>query len=185
MSIPVHLWVRLPEMRASRLLRYCWLRFYRLQGTPPAVAGGFAIGVFVGLTPTLPVQTPIILILTLLTNTSFTAGIVSSWLVCNPVTMVPLYYLSYTAGQFVFGSSANSDEIHALIALIQANAALTDILATGSTIGVSTISKLLAGSLFFAIPIGLISYFPSLRLAYHMNKLKSQRKAQRLSQSSH
>jgi len=185
MSIPVPLWDRFSAMRARRLLRYYWLRFYRLQGNPQAVAGGFAIGIFVGLTPTLPVQTPIILALTMLTNTSFPAGIASSWLVCNPLTMVPLYYLSYTAGQSVFGPSVNSDEIQSLIASIQANAALADIVATGSTLGVLTIFKLLVGSLFFAIPLGLISYFPALRLADNMKKLKTQRKAKRLSQSSH
>jgi len=169
-------------MRIKRLFRYYWLRLYRLQGNPSALAGGFAIGIFVGLTPTLPVQTPIILTLTLLTRTSFPAGILSSWLVCNPLTMVPIYFFSYSIGQALFGTAQSSGDILSLISLINTAAPLGDIMASVSTLGWQAICLLLVGSLVFAIPAGLISYFPAFRLAETIAALKKQRKAKRQSE---
>jgi len=164
-------------MRIKRLFRYYWLRLYRLQGNPTALAGGFAIGIFIGLTPTLPVQTPLILALTLLTRTSFPAGILSSWLVCNPLTMVPIYFFSYSLGQALFGTAQSSSDIMSLILLIKTAAPLADIIGSVSALGWQAIYPLLVGSLVFAIPVGLISYFPAFRLAETIAALKKQRKA--------
>ncbi|MDP3478975.1 MAG: DUF2062 domain-containing protein, partial [Desulfoprunum sp.] len=50
-------------MRLKRLGKYYYLRFLRLKGDPYSLAFGTAIGVFVGLTPTMPLHTAIILIL--------------------------------------------------------------------------------------------------------------------------
>jgi len=181
MSTPGPRWDKLPNMGIKRLFRYYWLRLYRLQGNPTAVAGGFAIGIFVGLTPTLPVQTPIILALTLLTRTSFPAGILSSWLICNPLTMVPIYYWSYNTGQALFGSAQNGNDIQSLIASINTAATLPEIINSISTLGGHAVFLLLVGSLVFAAPLGLISYFPAKRLAETIKNSQNQRRAKRQS----
>ena len=44
-------------VRWKRSLRLLYLRLMRLKGQPGEVAGGMAIGVFVGMTPTVPLHT--------------------------------------------------------------------------------------------------------------------------------
>ena len=62
---------------------------------PRYVALGFGIGVFVGLTPTLGIHTPLSLGLTLLFRASPIAALVGNW-ICNPITVVPIYLVDYT-----------------------------------------------------------------------------------------
>ena len=44
-------------MTYKRTLKYCWLKLRRLQGDPKKLAWGMALGVFIGVTPTLPFHT--------------------------------------------------------------------------------------------------------------------------------
>ena len=44
-------------MKLNRLGKYYYLKFIRLKGDPRSLALGTAIGVFVGLTPTIPLHT--------------------------------------------------------------------------------------------------------------------------------
>ena len=44
-------------MTFRRTVRYYWLKFRRLQGSPQKLAWGMALGVFIGITPTMPFPT--------------------------------------------------------------------------------------------------------------------------------
>jgi uncharacterized protein len=63
-----------------------------------ALARGVAVGVFVGLTPTLGVQTLLILGASLTLRANFPAALVASF-VNNPLTVAPLYYGMNRLGQ--------------------------------------------------------------------------------------
>jgi uncharacterized protein len=77
--------------------------FISLRGEPTQIATGFAFGVFVGVTPTIPLHTAIILLLGLLLKQNITAAYLGSWLISNPLT-IPLLYLSqYEFGRFLLG----------------------------------------------------------------------------------
>ena len=41
-------------MSIKRTLRYHWLKFLRLQDDPRKLAWGMALGIFIGITPTIP-----------------------------------------------------------------------------------------------------------------------------------
>jgi uncharacterized protein (DUF2062 family) len=82
-------------MNIKRLGRYYFLKFIRLKGDPKSLAAGTAIGVLIGLTPTIPLQSAFILALTLVTRTSVVAAMTAGWIICTPLTYVPIYYLSW------------------------------------------------------------------------------------------
>lgn len=81
-----------------------------LDDSPHAIALGVAIGVFVGLTPSVGVQTIMILAVVFLTRPFFyfngTAAMASTY-ISNPITMAPMYYFWYRLGASVLGTDAN------------------------------------------------------------------------------
>lgn len=66
-----------------------------------ALARGVAVGIFVGLTPTVGVQTLLMLGGCLLVRGNFPAAFVASW-VSNPVTIAPLYFAFRVLGETLF-----------------------------------------------------------------------------------
>jgi len=87
-------------MTLGRALRYHWLKFLRLQEDPRQLAGGMALGVFIGVTPTVPFHTVAILFLAPILRVSPVTGILGMQ-VCNPLTIAPLYLAAYKVGQFL------------------------------------------------------------------------------------
>ncbi|MBU0986592.1 MAG: DUF2062 domain-containing protein [Proteobacteria bacterium] len=79
-------------------------RAKRLQGDPHYVAMGMAIGVFVGVTPTIPFHTAIAIALAFALRGSKPAAAIGVWF-SNPVT-IPIFYLgSFKFGMFLLGKS--------------------------------------------------------------------------------
>ena len=90
-------------MVMPRRIRTFYERFISLKGDPASIAASLAIGVFVGVTPTIPFHTAIIVIVGLLFRLNITAAYLGSWLISNPVT-IPLLYLSqYELGRILLG----------------------------------------------------------------------------------
>jgi len=87
-------------MTLTRTIRYQWLKFKRLQGDPRKLAWGMALGVFVGMTPTVPFHTAAVLILAPLLGISPVTAYLGIWIM-NPVTIAPLYLAAYKVGQFL------------------------------------------------------------------------------------
>jgi len=85
-------------MNPKRLSRYYYLKFMRLKGDPHSLALGTAIGVFVGITPTMPFHTIMIIAATVVTRSSTIAALLSSLLICNPLTNIPQYYIVTLVG---------------------------------------------------------------------------------------
>jgi uncharacterized protein len=80
-------------MTIPKRIRSFYAKFISLRGEPQSIAAGLAIGIFVGVTPTIPFHTAIIVLLGLLFRKNITAAYLGSWIVSNPVT-IPLLYLS-------------------------------------------------------------------------------------------
>lgn len=88
----------------TRSLRYFYLRFVRLRGTPEEVARGMALGVFIGMTPTMGVQIPIALFLAVLLKENKIAAILGVW-VSNPMTAIPIYTFNFKVGKYMLGTA--------------------------------------------------------------------------------
>jgi len=76
-----------------------WL--VRLRRSPRAVAGGFALGVFIAFTPTIGLQIIIVIFLGTLLNLNRPAAILAVW-ITNVATMVPIYTFNYWLGSLVW-----------------------------------------------------------------------------------
>ncbi|MDA3785874.1 MAG: DUF2062 domain-containing protein, partial [Deltaproteobacteria bacterium] len=87
---------------ALRLIKYHYLRFLRLPGNPRSIARCIAVGIFIGITPTIPLHTLLVLAFCLLFKASKVAGVLASMVVSNPFTVVFQYYLSWRMGSVIF-----------------------------------------------------------------------------------
>lgn len=88
---------------------YWWREFVRklqeLRGRPRDLSLGIAIGVFVGITPTIPLHTVLAVALAAALRGSKLAAALGVW-VANPLTIPIFYYGSYRLGSFVLGMPA-------------------------------------------------------------------------------
>jgi uncharacterized protein (DUF2062 family) len=88
------------KMNLKRTIKYHWLKFRRLQGEPRSVALGAALGVFIGVTPTIPFHTALALSLAPLLRVSVIAAYMGIW-ISNPLTWVPQYIAAYEVGKYL------------------------------------------------------------------------------------
>jgi len=136
-------------MKLRRLLRYHWLILRRQQGDPRKLAWGMALGVFIGITPTIPFHTVMALTLAPLLRASVVAAVIGIQ-VGNPLTAVPIYLLSYKVGQYVvFSGEALHIPDHLTLS------ACLELLWRGGL-------ALLAGGVIIALPPAVLSYFVTL-----------------------
>ncbi|MEQ8859818.1 MAG: DUF2062 domain-containing protein [Pseudomonadales bacterium] len=64
------------------------------------LARGVAAGLFIALTPTVGVQTLLMLGVSMVLRANFPAAFIVSW-ISNPLTVAPLYYLFYQLGGYL------------------------------------------------------------------------------------
>jgi uncharacterized protein (DUF2062 family) len=93
------MWRTWPFVRQTKLNI---LRFIRLRGTPEEIAKGFALGIFIGMTPTFGVQMPIAFFFAWLLRENKLAAIIGVW-VTNPITAPFIYASEYEIGRIILG----------------------------------------------------------------------------------
>ena len=125
-------------------------RIKTLQGDPHYVAKGMAIGVFVGVTPTIPFHTVISLSLAFIFRGSKPAAVAGVW-AGNPIT-IPFFYLgSYKLGAFLLNVSTPFDpKYQSLSEMIE--------------IGLEVTLVMIAGGVIIGIPFGIAAYFITLTI---------------------
>jgi len=160
MSFPGLIWASEP-MNISRTGKYYYLRFLRLKGSPHSLSLGAAIGVFIGITPTIPLHTIAILALTIITRSSFFAGLITSWLVCNPLTYIPQYYFSLKIGNLVTPYHLNWDKIKGVLDILLSDVSFVIRLESLMTLGYEAIIVMLVGGALLALPFTVASYYLS------------------------
>lgn len=111
---------------------------------------GMAVGVFIGVTPTIPFHTALIILFGLLWRHNLTAAYLGSWLISNPLTIPILYFSQYELGIYLLG-------------MTQSQPVLTDYSFQNIiSLGWQIILPLLTGGIvtapFFAIPAYFITY---------------------------
>ena len=95
-----------PRMRPigmMRPLRYLYLRFIRMRGSAEEVSRGMALGIFIGMTPTMGIQMPIALFMAMLLRENKIAAVLGVW-ISNPVTVIPIYTFNFQVGKYLLGS---------------------------------------------------------------------------------
>jgi hypothetical protein len=162
-------------MKLSRLTKYYYLKFIRLKGDPRSLAFGTAIGVFIGLTPTIPLHTVAIIALTVITRTSFISAYTASWLVCNPFTYVPIYYLSLVIGNAVTPYELNWEKIKAVLDLLLSHPGIGPSITAVFNLGFEAITVLVVGGCILAIPFTIASYYFSFSLFTKIRKKRQEK----------
>ncbi|MDD2604325.1 MAG: DUF2062 domain-containing protein [Desulfobacterales bacterium] len=92
--------------RPRGLLKRAYGRFIKLRGCPREIARGFAVGIFVGFTPTLGAQMLIAVPLAALLKSNKLAAAAGVW-ITNPVTVPFIYGLTYLVGSQLTGLSGH------------------------------------------------------------------------------
>jgi len=89
-----------------------------LDDTPHSIALGAAIGIFVGLTPTVGVQMLTVLAIACVVRPLFRFNRVAGMLavyVTNPVTIVPIYWFNYEVGTLFFAGTVTYEDFTAIL----------------------------------------------------------------------
>ncbi len=174
MSTVVPFW---PEsiMNPKRLSRYYYLKFTRLQGDPNALAKGTAIGIFLGITPIIPLHTVLVLLVTFVTRTSTIAAMLATIVVCNPLTYVAQYYFSILIGNAITPYNFNWERMKNVLDILLAKPGISESLHALAGIGYEAIIVLVVGGTLLALPFTIVSYFVSLRFFIRIRDKKRQK----------
>jgi len=120
-------------------------RVKNLEGDPHYVAMGLAIGVFIGITPTIPFHTVLAVALAFLLRGSKVAAALGVWF-SNPITAPIFYWGSYKAGMYILGNPAPFDiKYESILELLD--------------LGMDVTIAMLAGGIILGILPGIASYF--------------------------
>ncbi len=141
-----------------RLPRYYFLRIRRLKGDPVYLARGFSFGVFMGVLPLVPIQTILIIPLSITFRVSTIAAVIAGTMISNPLTFMPQYYLTWKLGNAVLPGNVSWEHLKEVLKTIEQEG-LIDGIATFSHLGIKTITVLLTGGVLIGLPVAAISYF--------------------------
>jgi len=134
--------------------RFIYEQFISLKGTPHHIACGMAIGVFVGITPTIPFHTVLAAVFSVAFRKNFTAACLGTWIVSNPVTIPVLYFSQYHLGNILLPESI----------MIGHPLAVTASMASVIQSSSDFMGPLLAGGLLMAPLFAVPSYFITRRI---------------------
>jgi uncharacterized protein (TIGR03546 family) len=82
-------------------------RFLSLNGTPEEIARAVTLGVFIGVTPTIPLHTALVMVSCLIFRQNITAAMLGATIISNPLTIPFLYLAAYELGVLVLGLGAS------------------------------------------------------------------------------
>jgi len=88
--------------------RFLILKVLHADDSPHRIAGGIAVGVFVGFTPTVGLQMVLAVAMAALLRVNKLVCIPIVW-ITNPFTLVPVYLACYKLGRFLVGSPGTGD----------------------------------------------------------------------------
>jgi len=80
-------------------------RFVKIRGRPREIALGFALGIFIGMTPTMGVQMPIAIFFAAMFKWSKISAVFGVW-ITNPLTSPFIYSITYIVGVKLLGLKA-------------------------------------------------------------------------------
>lgn len=157
-------------MKPHRAAKYYYLKFLRLQGDPHSLAMGVAIGLFVGITPTIPLHTVLIITFAWLLRGNILAALIAATAASNPFTWLPQYYLSWWVGSLLLPGHLTWDQIHTLLGLLTSSAGFTESLTFVRQLSLDAAAVMLLGGLLLAAPLACLGYFLSFNLFRALRK---------------
>ncbi len=147
-------------MSLKRTLRYHWVKFLRLQDDPRKLAWGMALGIFIGITPTIPFHFVSVITLAPLLRISPVTAVIGIQIM-NPLTIPFLYLAAFKVGHFLLhqGTPLKLPEAYTI-------ASSLDLLWRGGL-------ALQVGGVILALPPAIASYFLTLWIIKRYRRLKA------------
>jgi uncharacterized protein len=144
------------------------------QNPPWLDARGVSMGLIIGTAIPIGMQTAFMVLLRLLVRFNVLIAFAFTW-VNNPLTLAPMYYIFYLIGSISLGKTPakNFQDFQVLFKPIIEADGLREVCAQLLTLGGDFLSRWFVGAFVSAIPLGLTSYFISLRFL----KSRQQKKA--------
>lgn len=141
------MWRGIGFVRQSKLML---TRFVRLRGLPEEIAKGMALGIFIGMTPTMGLQMPIALVFAWILKENRLAAVLGVW-ITNPLTAPFIYGLEYEVGRRLLGMSyvAFPEELT---------------LDSVARMGWEVLAPLWLGGILFGLLLAPVAYWLTLRL---------------------
>jgi len=162
----------------GRRFRSLYLELTRLRGHPHELALGMAVGIFCGMTPTIPFHTIMAVSLALAFKASKITAAAGVW-ICNPVTVYFVYKYSYKIGSFILGFAHNTKIVAPVVEAIHRGelfSAAIEILGAGGMV----VAAFLLGGVVLGVICATPSYLISL---YFFKALVSWHKSRKLSKA--
>lgn len=140
------------KKRVSSLVQ----KLSKTNTTPEAIATGFAIGSFIAVLPLFGGGALLVLLIILLDRNLNKVALVGAIAVWNPITLIPVYSLSYAIGDAIFRDSLAAKISNLFLArLIQHS------------------GKFVMGNLIVAVLVSFISYIAMRQLVvYYRTRIK-------------
>jgi uncharacterized protein (DUF2062 family) len=132
----------------NHAVRRAYERFLKIRGTPSEIAFGCALGLFVGMSPTMGFQMPIAIFLAALFKCNKISAAASVW-VTNPVTAPFVYSFSYFIGARLLDFKISLNLLSGL-----------DLTAL-SKAGPQIILALVVGGVVIGLPLAVLGYYLS------------------------
>jgi len=162
--------------RPRRTARFYYLKLIRLRGEPRYLARGVALGILIGITPTIPLHTILILVLAFILRTSKISALLASWVVSNPLTIPAQYYLSWWVGKQLFPGNLSWHRINTVLQQIEEGRSFMSTFHHIAALGTKAIAAMIAGGCLLAIPFTLAGYFISLNIFIKIEARRSKRR---------
>ncbi|RME04263.1 MAG: DUF2062 domain-containing protein [Planctomycetota bacterium] len=138
-----------------------YVRFIlQLEDTPESIARGVAIGMFVAMTPTVGLQMLIVVFISFFIQLNRLAGIVMVY-ISNPFTLVPIYWLDYLTGAYLFGYELVSwKEFQSIFQLEETvfYRQFWEFLGNCLSLGAEVLAPMFLGGIFWGAVLGLPLY---------------------------
>ena len=167
-------------MTLKRLGKYYHLRFIRIKGEPKSIAWGSFIGALIGTMPVMPFHTVGIITVCCFTRTSAISGLLTSLIISNPLTYIPLYYLCMVIGNFLTPYNITWSKISAALGTIIAGDGFKASIETLSHLGVEVFIVMLTGGIIIALPTAILWYVFTLKLFVKIRQKRKDRQILRM-----
>ena len=148
----------------------------RLRGDPHSLAIGIGFGLFVGILPLFPVQTILLIPLTLLLRINTIAAIFAATAASNPFTFLPQYYYTWKVGNAILPGQVSWEHLQEVMIILNQGTFLEGI-NTLVHLGFKSLSVILVGGAIIGVPVAVAGYYLALYLfrALHRKRMTKHR----------
>ena len=149
-----------------------------MQGNPAIIARGIAIGLFIGITPTIPLHTILLLVLCFPLRASKIGAILASCIISNPFTIFLQYYLCWRIGSLFFPGLLSWEKMKDVLDILSQGHGYEgfrqSLIALG-VLGFDAATVMLTGGFIIATPIAVLGYYYSLKFFIKLREKRAKK----------